>query len=88
MESRLLKQVGFHNLNLMKSLFQKAIKIKHGILESRLVARASDFNRDLTDEETKEEIKYLLETIPYAGLSREDKTQIMAALKYLRKKYC
>ena len=43
--------------------------------------------RKLTDEETANELEYLAETIPYAGLEREDKNNIMTAIRYLRKYY-
>lgn len=71
----------------MKSLFERARNIRHGCLESRLVARMETEGRTLTDEETVNELEYLAETIPYAGLEREDKNNIMAAIRYLRKYY-
>lgn len=71
----------------MKSLFERARNIRHGCLESRLVARMETEGRSLTDEETANELEYLAETIPYAGLEREDKDNIMAAIRYLRKYY-
>lgn len=71
----------------MKTLFDRARNIRHGILESRLVARMETEGRPLTDEETVNELEYLAETIPYAGLEREDKNNIMAAIRYLRKYY-
>jgi hypothetical protein len=55
----------------MKSLFERAINIRHGCLESRLVARMETEGRELTDEETANELEYLAETIPYAGLGKE-----------------
>ena len=36
----------------MKSLFERARNYRHGVLETRLVARADDLNRPLTDGET------------------------------------
>ena len=36
----------------------------HGCLESRLVARMETEGRELTDEETVNELEYLAETIP------------------------
>lgn len=71
----------------MKTLFDRARNIRHGILESRLVARMETEGRPLTNEETVNELEYLAETIPYAGLEREDKNNIMAAIRYLRKYY-
>lgn len=49
----------------MKSLFERARNYRHGVLETRLVARADDLNRPLTDGETYEELKYQLEDLPY-----------------------
>lgn len=49
----------------MKTLFQKALNTE---LASRFIARADDLNRDLTDNEVKDEARYLLETIPYGGI--------------------
>lgn len=71
----------------MKSLFERARNIRYGCLESRLVARMETEGRPLTDEETVNELEYFAETIPYAGLEREDKDNIMAAIRYLRKYY-
>ena len=71
----------------MKSLFERARNIRHGCLESRLVARMETEGRLLTDEETENELEYFAETIPYAGLEKEDKDNIMAAIRYLRKYY-
>ena len=48
----------------MKSLFDRARDIRHGCLESRLVARMETEGRKLTDEETANELEYLAETIP------------------------
>jgi len=67
----------------MKSLFDRARDIRHGCLESRMETEG----RKLTDEETANELEYLAETIPYAGLEREDKNNIMTAIRYLRKYY-
>lgn len=71
----------------MKSLFERARNIRHGCLESRLVSRMETEGRPLTDEETAQELEYLAETIPYAGLEREDRNNMMAAIRYLRKYY-
>lgn len=43
--------------------------------------------RELTDEETVQELEYFAETIPYAGLEKEDRNNMMAAIRYLRKYY-
>lgn len=48
----------------MKTLFERACNYRHGVLEARLVARESDLNRPLTDEETYEELKYQLADLP------------------------
>ena len=71
----------------MKTLFDRARNIRHGVLESRLVSRMETEGRKLTDEETAQELEYLSETIPYAGLENEDKNNILAAIRYLRKYY-
>lgn len=66
-----------------KSLFNKARDIQGGILESRMVARMETEHRPLTDEETKDECKYLLEIIDYAGYSRRETLNIKKACKYI-----
>lgn len=71
----------------MKTLFERARNVRHGCLESRLVARMETEGRELTDEETANELDYLAETIPYAGLSDDDVKEIMSAIRYLRKYY-
>ena len=71
----------------MKSLFERARNIRHGCLESRLVARMETEGRPLTDEETVNELEYLAETITYAGLSDEDVREMISAIRYLRKYY-
>lgn len=71
----------------MKTLFNRARNIRGGVLEGRLVARMETEGRELTDEETANELEYLAETIPYAGLEKEDKNNIMSAIRYLRKYY-
>lgn len=71
----------------MKTLFKRAREIRHGVLESRLVARMETKGRELTDEETVQELEYLAETISYAGLEKEDRNNMMAAIRYLRKYY-
>lgn len=71
----------------MKTLFERARNVRNGCLESRLVARSETKGRELTNEETIEELEYLAETIPYAGVEKEDQNNIMAAIRYLRKYY-
>lgn len=66
-----------------KSLFNRAIDIQHGILESRLIARMETEHRELTDEETKDECKYLLETIDYSGYDNKYISEIKRACKYI-----
>lgn len=66
-----------------KTLFEKARDIRKGALESRMVARMETEGRPLTDAETLNEVKYLLETIPFAGLEKEDERNIIAACRYI-----
>ena len=66
-----------------KSLFDRARDIQGGILESRMVARMETEGRELTDKETKEECKYLLETVDYSG--RDDVGAIKKACRYILK---
>lgn len=68
-----------------KSLFERACTVRGGVLESRMVAREETKGRALTEKETINELKYLLETIPYAGLEPEDEKEIIKACKYLLK---
>ena len=68
-----------------KTLFEKACNVREGILESRMVTREETEHRPLTDEETRSELKYLLETIPYAGLEPETEKEIIKACRYLLK---
>ncbi len=68
-----------------KTLFERARSVRGGVLESRMVARMETEHRPLTDEETRSELKYLVETIPYAGLEPEDEREIVKACKYLLK---
>ena len=67
-----------------KSLFQRALSIRNGVLESRLVARSDDLNRDLTDSETIAELQYLKETLPYSG---NDVKEHMIVINYLLNRY-
>lgn len=68
-----------------KTLFNRARDIKGGVLESRMVARMETEGRELTDIETIAELKYLKETLPYAGI--DDLKEKMYAINYLLKKY-
>ena len=70
----------------MKTLFNCARDIRHGALESRMVARMETEGRELTDEETKQECKYILETIDCAGYEPEEVRNIKAACRYILKK--
>ena len=68
----------------MKTLFNRARDIRNGVLESRMMARFDDLNRELTDEETIKELEYLKETLPCSpGDTREE----IKAINYLLKKY-
>ena len=69
------------------TLFERARNIRKGTLESRLVARMETEGRPLTDAETVSELKYLKETLPYAGLEPEEQREKMAAISYLLKRY-
>lgn len=68
-----------------KSLFDRARNIRHGALESRMVARMETEGRSLTDDETISELLYLKDTLPYAGLEKEDLKPMMSAINYLLK---
>ena len=67
----------------MKSLFNRARDIQGGILESRMVARMETEHRELTDDETKAECEYLLETIDYSGYEKEYVSAIKKACRYI-----
>ena len=71
---------------MQKSLFNLARDCYGGILESRMVARMDDLNRDLTDEETKEECKDLLDTVDYSGRESRDIAQTKKACRYILSK--
>ena len=64
------------------TLYEKAIKTT---LASRFIARADDLNRPLTDEETKAELKYQLEDLPFKGLEKTEEKQATKELKALLK---
>ena len=66
-----------------KTLFNKARDAAGGILESRMVARMETEGRSLTDAETREELQYLLETIPYAGWDKESEKKALQACRRL-----
>lgn len=70
-----------------KSLFNCALDCFGGALESRMVARSDDMNRDLTDEETVKECKYILETIDFAGYEDYEVREIKKACKYIINKW-
>ena len=65
-----------------KTLFEKALNTNY---YSRFIAVSEDLNRDLTDEEVKENAKYYLETIDYSGYDeswiKETKRQLKKLLK-------
>lgn len=65
------------------TLYERACKT---LLCSRFVARADDLNRDLTDDEVREEAEYQLEDLPYKGIFegkelQKAKRQMKALLK-------
>ena len=70
----------------MKSLFNRARDIQGGVLESRMVARMETEGRDLTDEETREECEYLLDTIDFSGYDRKEISAIKRACRYILNK--
>lgn len=63
-----------------QSLFEKAL---NSPMHSRFVSRSETLNRSLTDNETREEAKYLIETIPFSGLEEEVLEQALMELKKL-----
>ena len=73
------------NILAKKSLFNRARDAAGGVLESRMVARMETEGRELTDEETRSELRYILETVPYAGLEPEDERKIVGACRRLLK---
>ena len=68
-----------------QTLFERARNVQGGVLESRLVARMETEGRELTHQETVNELKYLEETIPYAGLDEEYTKKVKTAIRYLKK---
>lgn len=68
-----------------KSLFDRSRDIFGGILESRMVARMETEGRRLSDEETIEECKYILETVDCSGREFSDISKIKRACKYILK---
>lgn len=71
----------------MESLFNIARDCYGGVLEGRMIARKETEGRDLTDEETKSEVEYVLDTIDYSGREPKNIAQIKKACKYVLKKY-
>ena len=67
----------------MKSLFNRARDIQGGVLESRMVARMETEGRELTDDETKAECEYLLETVDYSGYDSKYVSAIKRACRYI-----
>lgn len=67
------------------TLYEKALRTNWC---SRFVARADDLNRPLTDQETKQEAKYQLETIEYSGMfnldNAEDKKEYQKTIRQLK----
>lgn len=66
-----------------KSLFNKARDAAGGVLESRMVARMETEHRELTDEETRAELRYILDMAPFAGWEPEDLRKVTAACRRL-----
>lgn len=69
-----------------KSLFNIAVNIQGGILESRLLARTIN-GKELTDEETIKELEYQLYDLPTKGLEPEEERNMRKAIKYVLNKY-
>ena len=70
-----------------KSLCQRARDIRGGVLESRIVARMDDLNRELTDAETIAELEYLRDTFQYSGYEDKSIKEVLQAVNYLLKRY-
>lgn len=68
-----------------KSLFNRSRDAAGGVLESRMVARMETEGRELTDEETRAELRYILETAPFAGWEPDDERKIIQACRRLLK---
>lgn len=66
-----------------KSLFNKARDAAGGVLESRMVARMETEGRELTDDETREELRYILDMAPYAGWEPEYLRKVTATCRRL-----
>ena len=66
-----------------KTLFQKCLETD---AHARFVARAEGLGRDLTEDEALDEIQYLIETLPYAGL--DESKSMVAQLKKLKREAC
>ena len=69
-----------------KTLFNRARDIQGGVLESRMVARMETEGRELTDQETKEECEYLLETVDFSGYDKKYTSAIKRACRYILRK--
>ena len=63
----------------MTNLFERALATT---MHARFVARSEDLRRPLTNEEVVKEARYLLETIPQAGMEKKEE---QTALKELRR---
>ena len=70
-----------------KTLCQRARDIRGGVLESRIVARMDDLNRELTDREVISELEYLRDTFMYSGYEDESIREVLKAVNYLLKRY-
>lgn len=70
-----------------KTLCQRARDIRGGVLESRIVARMDDLNRELTDREVIAECEYLRDTFQYSGYEDEYIKEVMGAVNYILKRY-
>lgn len=66
-----------------KTLFNKARDAAGGILESRMVARMETEGRELTDEETSKELRYILDMAPCAGWEPEYERKVVNACRRL-----
>lgn len=65
------------------TLYEKALNTD---ISSRFVARADDLNRPLTDDETRKEAQYLIDTVPYGGIFEgKELKKVLRQLKQLTK---
>lgn len=65
-----------------KTLYDRALGT---VLHSRFVARADDLNRELTDEEVRDEAEYQLHDLPWKGLEPEEYRKAVRQMKALLK---